>query len=207
MLRICSLQTRMVQVDNLEVPAGDITALTGASGSGKSVLLRAIADLDPAEGHVTLEDVGRDTMTAPEWRRRVCYVGPEAGWWTDQVGDHFDPDSRKNASALAVRCGLDPGCLAWSVARLSTGERQRLGLVRAMSQSPNVLLLDEPTGALDGETTTLVEAELKRFVTAGGAILMVSHDEAQVTRLTTRVYRIEGRALMKKTRTRAPSHG
>ena len=63
---------------HLVVSAGEIVTLRGASGSGKTLLLRAIADLDPHKGEVSLNGVARSGMTGPEWRRRVRFVAAEA---------------------------------------------------------------------------------------------------------------------------------
>ncbi|MEQ9682836.1 MAG: ABC transporter ATP-binding protein, partial [Rhodospirillales bacterium] len=86
MLSIRNLHARLVQVDDLDLEAGDCIAVMGASGSGKSLMLRALADLDPAEGEITLDGHERMSMTGPQWRRQVMYVGPESGWWEDRVG-------------------------------------------------------------------------------------------------------------------------
>ena len=72
------------------------------------------------------------------------------------------------------------------LSRLSTGERQRLALVRAVETSPDVLLLDEPTGPLDTNSTKRVEELLKQQLKAGRAIVLVSHDPKQVSRLADR---------------------
>ncbi len=155
--------------------------LTGASGSGKTLLLRALADLDPNDGIVTLGGTSRAAIAAPEWRRRVVYVGAEAGWWATCVGDHFI--DRAAAVPLIVTLLLPEAALDWPVSRLSTGERQRLALARAIALAPEVLLLDEPTSGLDPEAVHAAEALLRRELARGVAIVMVSHDRAQAERL------------------------
>ena len=108
--------------------------MRGPSGAGKTLLLRAIADLDPNEGLVTLDGVNRSTIAGPEWRRLVGYVPAEPGWWADTVGEHF----REWEAALAfVRdLGFSEEAAAWPIHRLSTGERLRLALVRALMIRP-----------------------------------------------------------------------
>lgn len=189
----------MLEVDDLARPglgpisftvaAGECLAVTGPSGAGKSLLLRAIADLDPNEGRVTLGEVDRASCAAPDWRRRVALVPAEAGWWADRVAEHFTgpPD----ASALDA-VGLPAEAANWEVARLSTGERQRLALLRALAREPKALLLDEPTSGLDADATARVEALLREHMAAGVPIVMVTHDSAQAARLATRGLRIEG---------------
>ena len=87
--------------------------------------------------------------------------------------------------------GLPAEKLDGLVHELSTGERQRLGLVRALAQAPRVLLLDEPTAALDQAATGLVEAALQRYLDGGAAILMVTHSPEQAQRLARRRWRME----------------
>ena len=70
---------------DLTIEAGECVALTGASGSGKTLVLRALADLDPGAGEVTLDGHSRTAIAAPDWRRRVVYLAAEPGWWADRV--------------------------------------------------------------------------------------------------------------------------
>ncbi len=173
----------------LSVAGGTCCAVTGPSGAGKSVLLRMIADLDPCEGRVSLEGIDRDSMPAPEWRRRVTYLSAESGWWADRVGDHVPspgPDFAHDREALRLPFDV----LDWPVARLSTGERQRLALLRGLAGAPRVLLLDEPTAALDPAATDAVETILRTRLDAGIILLLVSHSADQVARLADATYPI-----------------
>jgi ABC-type iron transport system FetAB ATPase subunit len=192
-LRIAGLRSSLAGPFDLSAEAGTCIAITGASGSGKSLFLRMVADLDPNEGEVFLDERPRRAMPAPDWRRQVVYNPAEPGWWADDVASHFtDPAA---ARALAPRFGILPDLLAGPVLRLSTGERQRLGLIRALVLEPKVLLLDEPTGALDADNTVLVEDVLKQQLIAGTTILMVTHSDAQAQRLGNRSCRMVGRRL------------
>lgn len=172
---------------DLDVPDGRTVAIMGPSGSGKSVLLRAIADLDPADGAVSLDGIDRHAMDAPTWRRRVIYVAADAGWWDDRVGAHFaDPTA---AATMLPRVNLAADALDWPVQRLSTGERQRLALIRAITLprppgEARIYLFDEPTAALDAESAGLVEALIATLPHEGRtAVLLVTHDAAQARRL------------------------
>lgn len=186
-----------LQPINLEVNAGECLSIRGRSGAGKSLLLRAIADLDPSEGRVSLDDTPRDAMEAFEWRRLVTYVPAESGWWADTVAAHFEePDI---AAGYLIRFGFPDDAMSWPVDRLSTGERQRLGLLRAIVQGPRVLLLDEPTSALDPEATEKVEGVLREKLDAGVCVIMVTHDAAQAKRLAHRQFVINGGALVEET--------
>lgn len=181
MLTVRNLSTRVLKPASFRLGAGECVAVRGKSGSGKSVLLRALADLDPSDGEVRLNGVLREDLPAPLWRRRVTYVAAESGCWEDRVGAHFaEPD---RAAALAGALGLPGEVMEWPVARLSTGERQRLALVRALVQGPEVLLLDEPTGPLDGEATERVEALLRDALARGAGVLIVTHSPEQAARL------------------------
>lgn len=194
MLRIAGLRSPLAGPFDLEVPAGACIAITGPSGSGKSLFLRMIADLDPSQGDVALDDRDRRSVPAPEWRRRVVYNAAETGWWDDQVAPHFPLLSR--ARAMAPALGLDNTLLDGAVLRLSTGERQRLALIRALLLEPRVLLLDEPTGALDAASTELVEAILRQRLSAGATIVMVTHSPEQATRLGHQHFRMADRQLV-----------
>lgn len=163
------------------VKGGTALAITGASGAGKTLLLRALADLDPNDGDITLNGMPRAAVSAPDWRLRVVYVAPESGWWAEQVGAHFT-DATAAAPLLAALL-LPADALDWPVARLSTGERQRLALARALALKPDVLLLDEPTSGLDRDAARTVEALLRRELGRGAAIVLVTHDLAQAGRL------------------------
>jgi ABC-type iron transport system FetAB ATPase subunit len=187
-LRIEDLAVRTIGPVQLLVDAGECATLTGASGAGKTLLLRAIADLDPHSGNVFCGEVESRTIAAPEWRRRVGLILAESQWWQDRVGDHLDPV----APSWFERLGFDQKVLQWSVSRLSTGERQRLALLRTLSRHPEVLLLDELTANLDRENTARVEglvADYRRETNA--AVLWVTHDPDQSRRVGSHHYRIE----------------
>src|ERR1700719_3702230 len=134
MLQVRDLRTSILKLASFSLSAGEALAVRGPSGAGKTLLLRAVADLDPNEGVVTLEGRERSTMSGPEWRRLVGYVPAEPGWWADTVGEHFTDWSA--ALAVVGALGLPDGIANWQIARLSTGERLRLALVRALSVGP-----------------------------------------------------------------------
>jgi len=186
MLSIRHLSRLGLEPVSFDLAGGQTMSIVGPSGAGKSLLLRAIADLDPSDGETLLDDHRRDTMPAPEWRRKVGYLPAESGWWRDRVGDHFaDPEG---ALPYLSKLGLPKEALSWQVARLSTGEKQRLALIRLLMNGPKILLLDEPTSGLDAENIEAVEKLLENFVGDGGAIIIVTHDAEQVSRLADRRY-------------------
>ena len=126
----------------------------------------------------------RGSLPASDWRKLVALVPAESGWWSDRVGDHFPPhagvDSLLDALALA-------GALDWEVARLSTGERQRLAIARALCRNPKALLLDQPTASLDEAATQRVEDLVTCCCQRGLAVLMVTHDRRQGARIASRI--------------------
>lgn len=173
---------------DLLIPAGQMRLLSGPSGAGKSLLLRAIADLDPHDGEVWLDDRARSGMRPADWRRQVGLLMAESGWWAESVGAHFPSTSEPGAppvTDLLAALGFSPQALDWPVARLSTGERQRLALARLLAGRPAALLLDEPTANLDPANREGVEnliLDYRRQQDA--AVLWVTHDPEQRARLS-----------------------
>lgn len=191
-LRIDQLVTRHVGPIDLSIAAAECACIRGASGSGKTLLLRAIADLDPHHGEVYLDQASCSSLHAPVWRRSVALVMAESQWWSERVGDHFAHGVKDD---WLEQLALPAAAMTWEVARCSTGERQRLGLLRTLMQAPAVLLLDEPTGNLDQESALRVEALLADYRRQRpAALLWVSHDAGQIERVAQRRYLLdEGR--------------
>ncbi|MBT9254570.1 sulfate ABC transporter ATP-binding protein [Phycicoccus sp. MAQZ13P-2] len=164
---------------SLEIPAGSLTALLGPSGSGKSTLLRSIAGLEDLDGGIVRID-GEDVTHQPPQRRGIGFVFQHyAAFKHMTVRDNvaFGLTIRRRPKAEVARkvddlleiVGLD-GFQHRYPAQLSGGQRQRMALARALAVDPQVLLLDEPFGALDAK----VRADLRRW-------LRRLHDEVHVT--------------------------
>lgn len=186
---------------SFEVQAGTIVAIMGPSGCGKSRLLRTIADLEPSSGTVWLNGQEKKTIPAPLWRRRVVYCAAESGWWADRVGDHFQASAQLTMALEAV--GLPAEAMEWSVPRLSSGERQRLALLRALTLPSEdgkgrVYLLDEPTAALDPDSTLRVEALLRTVLSPSCAVLMITHHREQAARLANHLLCFDAGRLVEK---------
>jgi putative ABC transport system ATP-binding protein len=192
LLEIEGLRTAHLGPVDLQLQAGELVQITGASGAGKSLLLRAIADLDPNQGRIRLEGQDREVLAPTDWRRRVAYVPAETAWWGLQVAEHLPPDRDPNqARAWLARFALPEDALEWEVERLSSGERQRLGLLRAFLNCPRILLLDEPTANLDLDNTRRIERAVRAYLAEQGAgALWVSHDTLQRNRLGGRILEI-----------------
>lgn len=178
---------------NLALAAGECVVISGPSGAGKSLLLRMIADLDENDGVLRLNGMKRENMTAPIWRGHVLYVAAESGWWAATVRAHMQPEAE--ARLLLPRLGLADRLFEAPVSQLSGGERQRMALIRAIIRRPRVLLLDEPTAALDEESTLRVEALLTELAGTGMGLIVVTHNEAQARRLANRRYQLRDKML------------
>lgn len=191
-LRLTDVVVGPMQGIHFEVEPGEVLALSGASGSGKSRLMRAIADLDAHEGDIRLGDIAQNAIPGHRWRQQVMLVPADSQWWADTVGAHFPAPEAVDWAAL----GFTPEVATWEVSRLSSGERQRLALLRALSHQPRALLLDEPTANLDADTTARVEQWLLTRIRDGACpTVWVSHDPAQIERVAQRHLRIRDHRL------------
>lgn len=162
---------------------GELVCLTGPSGCGKTQLLRSLVDLDLNQGEVTLRGAPRVSVDPPQWRRRVGYLPAESRWWETTVAGHFSALDQERLRRL----GFEGDVGGWRIERLSSGEKQRLALLRLLANRPQVLLLDEPTANLDAANTRRVEALVKDYLTeTQAACLWVSHDREQIERLCDR---------------------
>lgn len=185
MLRVEHLRIGSLPPLSFSVAAGECLAIEGPSGSGKSRILRAIADLDPVDGQIFLDGHEQREMAPAAWRRAVRYAAAEPGWWTDTPRGTLNTAAaaQDRIARLLPAVGLDEAMLDRPVSQLSTGERQRIALVRALADEPKVLLLDEPTAALDKASTALVEELIRFQFLAGRSVLIASHDTGLIGRL------------------------
>ncbi len=174
---------------SLKIEAGQFVALRGPSGCGKSTLLLvAGALLRPTSGEVTVDGRQPYALSPDE---RAAFRAGEIGFVFQQF--HLVPylsvldnvlspslasgrKNRQRARDLVAEFGLEHR-LDHTPSALSTGERQRTAMARALYNAPKVLLADEPTGNLDPENADIVLKRLAAFAENGGAVLMVSHDD------------------------------
>ena len=193
MLSLEQLTSPLLPTVSFTAKPGQCICISGESGSGKTLLLRAIADLDPSSGSVTLNGDLRESLSADLWRRRVTYLPAESQWWSADVKDHFTANDTE-----FTKLGFPKEVGNWQVARLSSGERQRLALLRALDHTPQVLLLDEITANLDEENTLRVEQLIADRIKQGLIVIWVSHDKQQRQRIATKSYLIRDGEFMQE---------
>ncbi|MFM0738600.1 ATP-binding cassette domain-containing protein [Paraburkholderia xenovorans] len=191
----------LLQPTRFALHAGDRVAVTGPSGSGKSVLLRALALLDPLDaGRVLWHGAAVERAAIPRYRRNVAYIRQRPALLDGTVEDNlrypfglrayrdvrFD---RARAASLAKQAGRGDGFLDQRASELSGGEAQIAALIRVLQLTPEVLLLDEPTASLDPESSHAIEALVRAWFDAEPghhASVWVSHDPAQAARMSER---------------------
>ena len=164
---------------SIELNAGEIIGINGASGVGKTLIFKAIADLITHLGSISLDHHNKNDISAPLWRKKVMLVPAESQWWHENVGEHFHALDNK----LFNQLGLEKSILSRNIHEISSGEKQRLALLRAIQYQPEVLLLDEPTANLDKNNTLIIEEFISQYCKKNKAVLWISHNEKQIKRI------------------------
>ncbi|TCZ77107.1 ATP-binding cassette domain-containing protein [Paenibacillus albiflavus] len=184
----------------------EMITVLGASGQGKSTLLRIMAKLDlPDEGEVFLHNKSANDWSSKEWRMKVCYIAQQAVMLPGTVEDnlrtvselHRTPFEEKLATRLMEELGL--GQLDWkqNADLLSGGEKQRVALIRSLLLHPEILLLDEVTASLDSASKQAVESMLKKWHKANDTTqIWITHDLDQARQIGDRVWFIGGGTLL-----------
>jgi ABC-type proline/glycine betaine transport systems, ATPase components len=174
---------------DLKIPSGETTVLVGPSGCGKSTLLRlGIGLIRPDRGIVRLAETELTSDNVLALRRRVGYVIQEGGLFphltayknVTLMAEYLGWDGVRIAARLkelAALTRLDEEVLVRYPLELSGGQRQRVALMRALMLNPDLLLLDEPLGALDPMTRSALQGELRGIFDAlGKTVVLVTHD-------------------------------
>ena len=186
---------------SLSIGAGEKLALVGPSGSGKSLLLKSLSMLHPVnEGHLEFEGQPIVSASVPGFRSKVMYVPQRSADVDGSVEEflsapfafkiHADKSfDRGQAESHFNRLGRDSEFLAKTQRDLSGGERQIVSLVRAMILDPEILLLDEPTSAMDGPTALEAENLIASWCNENESrsTLWVTHDLTQAQRASQRI--------------------
>ena len=186
---------------SLDAPRGQILAILGTSGSGKTTLLKLVNRLiDPSTGVVRVNGKSTADWDKIELRRSTGYVIQEAGLLPHftilaNVGlvprlrgvKRSERDSR--AGVLLELVGLDPSRFAALYPReLSGGQRQRVGVARALASDPDLILMDEPFGALDPVTRRGLQDEFRSLQQRlGKTVILVTHDVREASRIADQV--------------------
>lgn len=190
----------LVEDATFELQSGEVLAIVGPSGSGKSSLLRLLNRLDePTSGTVYLEAIDYRQIAPRDLRRKLGLVNQRPYLFAGTVEENlrFGPAQRGESlpqdaiNQLLARVGLK-GYASRNVANLSGGEAQRVSVARTLANSPLVLLLDEPTSALDETSKREVESAVQNIVRDHGlTCVLVTHDTAQASRLAERALLLE----------------
>lgn len=185
---------------NAAVSAGEIVAILGASGSGKSSLLGAIAGITPYTGTVAWD--GEDLAAVPVHRRGVGLVFQDGQLFPHRsvrrniaVGlemAHWSPaDAAARVDELLTLVGLE-GFGERAVHELSGGERQRVALARSLAPRPRVLLMDEPLSSLDAALRSRLAVEVRDILHAEGMTgIVVTHDPREAEVMASRILTME----------------
>ncbi|KUF06022.1 ABC transporter ATP-binding protein [Leucobacter sp. G161] len=188
--------TRAVGEFSLTIPSHRTVALVGSSGSGKTTLLRMVNRMvDPTSGSVFIDEDNVADVDPVALRRSIGYVLQQGGLLPHRtvldnvatvavLGGTPKPKARALAAEMLERVGLDPALGNRYPAQLSGGQQQRVGVARALAPNPNILLMDEPFGAVDPIVRRELQTELLRLQRElGKTILFVTHDIDEAFRL------------------------
>lgn len=190
---------------SMTMPTGEIVAILGESGSGKSSLLRAVAGLEPSTGSVLID--GKDVANVPVHQRNIGMVFQDAqlfphrnvarniAYGLEIQGLPKDTRSERVAEMLDL-IGL-AGYEDRPISTLSGGQAQRVALARTLAPRPELVLLDEPLSALDRILRTRLSQDLREILTAVDATaLYVTHDREEAFTVADRIAVMDGGALV-----------
>lgn len=193
-------QTEALSAVNLQIAEGVLCALVGPSGSGKSTLMKLVNRLvEPSAGRVLVRGTDVAGQDPARLRRSIGYVMQSTGLFPHRsVAANIGTVPRLlgwDRGRIADRVGalldlvqLDPGLAQRLPGALSGGQAQRVGLARALAADPDILLMDEPFGAVDPITRRDLRAELRRIhAETGKTILLVTHDPEEALELASQV--------------------
>lgn len=185
---------RVLDGFDLQLEPGELRAVVGPSGSGKTTLLRALTGLLRLErGDITVEGRSIRSWDPAVYRRTVGLLPQRPVMFAGSVAENLRyPATLRTAAQgrdhlpeaeLLDAVGLDDSLLELPSTDLSEGQQNRVGLVRALCAGPSILLLDEPTAALDDAAADRVQTLLERLAGEGLAILWVLHDSRRALTL------------------------
>jgi osmoprotectant transport system ATP-binding protein len=189
-----------LNIPALNIERNRVTALIGPSGCGKSTLLRVVlALITPDQGEVTIDGKPLTQQSAQALRRQIGYVVQDGGLFPHlTAGENVSlmakylgqnqSQMEKRLQELTALTHIEPEFLNRYPAELSGGQRQRIGLMRALMLDPELLLLDEPLGALDPLVRAALQTDLKDiFAKRGKTVIFVTHDMGEAAYLADRI--------------------
>jgi len=174
---------------NLEIPANKVTAIVGTSGSGKTTLVKLMLGFyKPTKGEIRLNDINLESYSPSHWRKRCGVVMQEGFIFSDSISNNVGiideiPDPIKIDQAVTtanIKDFIDGLPLGYETKigndghGLSTGQKQRILIARAVYKSPDYLFFDEATNALDAKNERVIMENLDRFFT-GRTVVVVAH--------------------------------
>lgn len=193
---------------NIKIYEGDFTVIMGSSGSGKSTLLYALSGMDkPTLGNIQFRDVDISKYSNDKlaiFRRKHCGFVFQQMYLNDTMsvmdnilisGLLVNKDKKmlkQKAAKLLKEVGLDEGCYHKFPSQLSGGEAQRVAIVRALINSPEIIFADEPTGALNSLNATNVLDVMTQVNCDGQSVVMVTHDMKTARRANRILYLKDG---------------
>ncbi|MCL6446530.1 MAG: betaine/proline/choline family ABC transporter ATP-binding protein, partial [Alicyclobacillus sp.] len=192
--------TEAVKDFSLKVGKGEFVVLIGPSGCGKSTTLRMVNRLiEPTSGTIYLDGQDYTSLHPVELRRRLGYVIQQIGLMPHlTIAENISfvlklmgrekAERRRRAEELLALANMDPVYLYKYPRELSGGQQQRIGVLRALAHDPELILMDEPFGALDPITREQLQDELKRLQrSVNKTILFVTHDMDEALKLADRI--------------------
>jgi UDP-glucose/iron transport system ATP-binding protein len=202
---------RTLRAVDLDIPAGEVVAVVGPSGAGKTSLIRLLNRLDdPISGQVAYRGAPIDAVPVRALRRRVGFVFQAPVMFPGTVADNLmiardlaldtqstSPVKEMDPSEALRLAGVDPALASRDAQTLSGGERQRVTIARALMTQPEALLLDEPTSALDPDVADHIMSTVRRLAdTMQLTVVMVTHRLEEARAASTHVvFMEEGRVI------------
>lgn len=194
-------ENRILEDFNLQIAKGEFLTVIGSSGCGKTTVLKLINGLiSPDSGRITVNEEDVSQVNQIQLRRRIGYVIQEVGLFPHMtvkrnisyvpnlVKQDSQEEIRQNVEKLVQIVGLEKDIQSRYPNELSGGQRQRVGLARALAARPEILLMDEPFGAVDEINRKLLQEEiLKIYHDLKVTIVFVTHDIKEAMKLGTRV--------------------